>query len=59
MKFAKDTHQSPEERVAWDEHGRTDHYLSVSEVRSACATLLPGAVVRQHLYWRYPLIWTK
>ena len=51
--------QSPEQRAAWEEHGRTDHYLKISEVQLVCAKLLPGARVRKHLMWRYSIVWTK
>jgi hypothetical protein len=40
-------------------HARHDIYLPVSQVRRICADVLPGAVVRKHLLWRYSLIWEK
>lgn len=50
----------PEVRAAWIEHGRTDHYLSLGEVRAACDEAgLAGARVQRHLLWRYSLIWRK
>jgi ubiquinone/menaquinone biosynthesis C-methylase UbiE len=49
----------PEVRAAWDEHGRDERYLTLSQVRSISAKYLPGAVVRQHLLWRYSLVWRK
>lgn len=49
----------PEVRLAWAEHGRHDHYLTLAEVRAACAAVLPGARVRRHLLWRYSLVWIK
>jgi ubiquinone/menaquinone biosynthesis C-methylase UbiE len=48
-----------EVRAAWDEHARHDVYLTVRDVRQISASLLPGAEVRQHLLWRYSLIWKK
>lgn len=51
--------QSPEMRAAWDAHGHDEQYPSVSEVRRACADLLPGAQVKRHLLWRYSLVWAK
>jgi SAM-dependent methyltransferase len=51
--------RSPEERAAWDEHGRTDRYLKVSEVRRICAGVLPGAKITRHLFWRYSIVWRK
>ncbi len=50
---------SPAARAAWAEHGRTDRYVRVSDVRQLCRDLLPGAVVRKHLFWRYSLVWRK
>ncbi|MBV9957539.1 MAG: methyltransferase domain-containing protein [Acidobacteria bacterium] len=46
-------------REAWDEHGRTDSYLTLSQVRNICEELLPGAKVRKHLLWRYSIVWKK
>lgn len=46
-------------REAWAVHARHDIYLPVSQVRRICADVLPGAVVRKHLLWRYSLIWEK
>jgi ubiquinone/menaquinone biosynthesis C-methylase UbiE len=50
---------SREVRAAWDAHGRSDTYLTLSEIRELCALMLPGARVRQHLLWRYSIIWKK
>jgi SAM-dependent methyltransferase len=49
----------PEQRLAWEEHGRTDRYLTLGEVRAACARSLPGARVRRHLLWRYSIVWRR
>jgi SAM-dependent methyltransferase len=46
-------------RRAWDDHARTDRYLSVPEVRAFAARELSGAEVRRWLYWRYSLFWQK
>ncbi|HZS08131.1 MAG TPA: methyltransferase domain-containing protein [Blastocatellia bacterium] len=51
--------EPPELRRAWNEHGRNDSYLTTSQVRRICADLLPGAVVRKHLLWRYSVVWQK
>jgi ubiquinone/menaquinone biosynthesis C-methylase UbiE len=50
---------SPEAKAAWDEHGRTDSYLTMREVRAICAQVMPGAHVRRHLLWRYSIVWKK
>ena len=50
----------PEVQAVWIEHGKTDRYLSLAEVRRACAAAgLAGARVRRHLLWRYSLVWQK
>jgi len=50
---------SEAERRAWEEHGKNDHYLHVPTVRRICQELLPGAVVKMHLFWRYSIVWRK
>ncbi|HEX8492493.1 MAG TPA: class I SAM-dependent methyltransferase [Pyrinomonadaceae bacterium] len=50
----------PEEvREAYAEHGKTDTYLTLPEVEGICTNILPGALVRRHLFWRYSIIWKK
>ena len=56
---APSTRQSPELRRAWEEHGATDAYPTLAEVREACESELPGARVRRHLLWRYSVVWRK
>lgn len=51
--------QAPHVRRAWAEHARHDVYPTLAEIRSTGARLLPGAVVRRQLFWRYSLIWQK
>jgi SAM-dependent methyltransferase len=48
-----------EVREAWEEHGRSDRYLTLAEVRRMCGKVLPGAKVRRHLLWRYSIVWRK
>ena len=48
-----------EVREAWAKHGEHDSYLRVSEVRGMCQDLLPGAIIKKHLLWRYSIIWKK
>ena len=50
---------SPELRRTWEEHGETDAYPTLAEVREACKEELPGAKVRRHLLWRYSVVWRK
>ena len=46
-------------RAAWKEHGKRDSYLTISQVKRVCGSVLPGAKVRRHLLWRYSIIWRK
>jgi ubiquinone/menaquinone biosynthesis C-methylase UbiE len=44
-----------EVRAAWEQHGKHDHYATVSQMRALADEILPGANVRRHLLWRYSL----
>ena len=46
-------------RDAWAQHGEDEIYPRCSEIEALAADLLPGAQIRQHLLWRYSLVWTK
>ncbi len=61
LKLIKDGHirESSAVRAAWEEHGRTDTYLALSQVRQSCAALLPKAQIKRHLLWRYSIVWKK
>ena len=61
LRLIKNGHirESSEIRAAWAEHGRTDQYLTLSQVRQACALRLPKAQIRRHLLWRYSIVWKK
>lgn len=48
-----------EVRAAWAAHEAHDLYPTMNVVRSICADLLPGAQVKQHLLWRYSIVWPK
>ena len=48
-----------EVRDAYAEHGRTDAYLTLPQVRRVCESIMPGAVVSRHLFWRYSIVWKK
>jgi Methylase involved in ubiquinone/menaquinone biosynthesis len=51
--------QPYEIRQAWIEHGKTDSYLTMTEVREISANIFPGAEVKKHLFWRYSIIWNR
>lgn len=57
----KNRHQplSPEAAAAWQAHGETDQYLTLTQARRIYASALPGATVRKHLFWRYSVVWEK
>src|SRR5262245_49302004 len=44
---------------AWRAHGSGETYPRMSEVRDLCAGVLPGALVRRHLTWRYSIVWRR
>jgi len=48
-----------EVRAAWKEHGHTDSYPSLADLKNLAAEILPGANLRKHLLWRYSLIWRR
>ena len=48
-----------EVRKAWEQHGKHDHYLTVSQVQALADEIFPGANVRRHLLWRYSLVYHK
>lgn len=50
---------SRETRRAWEEHAKTDSYLTLTEVREISANILPGAELKKHLFWRYSIFWNK
>ncbi len=45
--------------AAYAEHGKTDTYLTLSQIKQMCADTLLGALVSRHLFWRYSIIWKK
>lgn len=51
--------QSPEEKKAWCEHSRNDHYLRSSEIQEIARRVMPGAVFKRHFFWRYSLVYKK
>jgi ubiquinone/menaquinone biosynthesis C-methylase UbiE len=46
-------------RDAWAAHEVHDLYPTMSEVHALCERLLPGATIKQHLLWRYSIVWQK
>jgi ubiquinone/menaquinone biosynthesis C-methylase UbiE len=50
---------SREVREAYAVHGKTDTYLTLPQIEQVCADIMPGALLRRHLFWRYSIIWKK
>lgn len=46
-------------RKAWEQHGKHDSYSTVGEMRALADEILPGAVVKRHLLWRYSLVYKR
>jgi SAM-dependent methyltransferase len=46
-------------RRAWSHHGEGETYLTISQARETFGRLLPGCEVREHLFWRYSVVWRK
>jgi SAM-dependent methyltransferase len=44
---------------AWRMHGAHDSFLTMAQVRQVYGRILPGARIRQHLLWRYSVVWYK
>jgi SAM-dependent methyltransferase len=44
-------------RAAWTRHGHNEQYLTFPEARAIYSRLLPTAHLRQHLLWRYSIVW--
>jgi SAM-dependent methyltransferase len=61
MKLLKEgrLREPAEVRAAWDEHGRSDAYMPLSQIHRAAGRVLPGARIRRQLFWRYSLVWKK
>lgn len=51
--------ERPAVRAAWDEHGRDEQYMTMTEVAAWSRALLPGSAVYRHLQWRYTVVWRK
>jgi len=50
---------STEIREAYEEHDKTDSFLTLKQVSQTCDEVIPGARVTRHLFWRYSIIWQK
>jgi ubiquinone/menaquinone biosynthesis C-methylase UbiE len=46
-------------RAVYAEHEKTDTYLTLPQLKQACARILPGALVTRHLLWRYSIVWKR
>ena len=48
-----------EVRKAWEQHGKHDSYLTMSQVRALADEILPGSSVTRCVLWRYMLVYRK
>jgi ubiquinone/menaquinone biosynthesis C-methylase UbiE len=48
-----------EVRKAWEQHGKHDHYSTITQMRALADEILPGASVKRRLLWRYTLVYRK
>jgi SAM-dependent methyltransferase len=48
-----------EERRAWAVHSKGERYLTMKEVRTMRDRYLPEGEVKEHLLWRYSVVWRK
>ena len=48
-----------EVRKAWEQHGKHDHYSTVTQMRALADEILPGSTVKRCLLWRYSLVYQK
>jgi ubiquinone/menaquinone biosynthesis C-methylase UbiE len=48
-----------EERRAWAEHGKGEVYLSMKEVRAMRDRYLVDGEMKEHLLWRYSVVWRR
>lgn len=51
--------QRPEVRAAWAAHEAHDLYPTMHDVHALCDEILPAAKIKQHLLWRYSIVWQK
>lgn len=48
-----------EVRKAWEQHGKHDHYSTITQMRALADAILPGSKVKRRLLWRYTLVYQK
>ncbi|ARP42725.1 hypothetical protein GTHT12_01174 [Geobacillus thermodenitrificans] len=41
------------------DHIKHDVYMPLKDIRKIVNSILPNAIIRRHLFWRYSLIWKK
>lgn len=51
--------RSKEESRYWDEHAKHDVYLTLRNIKTIADCVLPGVLIKRHLFWRYSLVWKK
>ena len=59
LKLFDKHHASAEEMVYWREHSSLDSYDSIPAMRQFAKEVLPGAIIKRKMFWRYTLEWVK
>ena len=55
----KNIHYSSEAKAAWQEHFRTDNYLTRSQAQQIYTKSCEGVKIKKHIFWRYSAVWEK
>lgn len=59
MNFIKNKALRQKENRAMKDHIKHDVYMPLKDIRKIVNSILPNAIIRRHLFWRYSLIWKK
>lgn len=59
MNFSKNKVLRKKEDQAMKEHIKHDVYMPLKDIHEIVDSILPNAIIRRHLFWRYSLIWKK
>lgn len=59
MNLIKNKSLKQKEDQAMKEHIKHDIYMPLKDIHEIVDSVLPNAIIRRHLFWRYSLIWKK
>lgn len=57
--WRKKAWQTEAEKLAWQEHGANDVYMTSHELKKLYDVHLPSHQFKLHLFWRYSVVWVK